>query len=436
VLLLSNNGFTRFPPQIERFEQLQVLDLSMNEMNSPLPNFLGGLDKLNTLNLSNNNYDVWLEAPLYSVIKLDLSKNKIQNIEDHAFSKMSELRFLDLAENRIRELSPILFTLANNLENLNLCRNYFSDFPRFQSHSLKSLHLNNCQISDLAHDSLSEMSSLLELYLSMNEIEKIPDKLSSDTLQELDLSYNNIDALNDNSLSSLPHLAVLDLRGNDFKDVWSTSHFASNHFLREILVKGNRWCCEGFHLNLLLTYEFLTKEPAKVTDRGSLICYSPSNVTQMNWQQAYIRTWHPSEDSPVSYTTIAVLIGIIIGIVITSCVCRGLMAVNRADPPRQTTVLNLNGSTPQPATEGSVLRIPLRDEDLPPSYDEALLMPRLNSSFHSLPDFVDEEEDNAACQYRRSRSIGDLTESRPRTHDRRSMRRTLQITASHYDNDV
>ncbi|CAH0767015.1 unnamed protein product [Diatraea saccharalis] len=434
VLLLSNNDFISFPPQLEQYTQLEILDFSANHLSGTLPSFMNRLDKLHTLNLSNNNYDVWMNSET-SVRKLDLSKNKINNIEEGAFSKMSELRYLDLSENRIHDLPLTIFQSTNNLETLMLSRNYFSVIPRFQSHSLKSLHLNNCQIAEIQENSISEMVSLLELFLSMNEIETIPDNFASNTLQELDLSFNDIGTINDYSFSSLPHLAVLDLRGNNFKEIWSTSHFASNPFLREVRVKGNRWSCEGFHLNLLLTYEFLTKEPPKVTDTGSLICYSPSNVTQMSWQQAYIRTWHPNEQVIVSYTSLAVFIGVIIGVIITSCICRTIIPLSAPEPSQQTTVVNVNGSTSQPTAETVLLRVPLRDEDLPPSYDEALLMPRLNASFHSLPDFVEEEEEEDRRRYRRSRSIGDLTEYRPRTHDRRSTRRTLQINANNNDNE-
>ncbi|CAH0592284.1 unnamed protein product [Chrysodeixis includens] len=428
VLLLSNNNFWSFPSRLENFTNVKALDLSGNHLNRPIPDYLEKWTNLTTLNLSNNLYDTWItNAEKYAVKILDLSKNKISIIDDRAFTTMPQLHFLDLSENRIYELPPEVFAGAHNLDSLILSRNYFSDVPAFQSPSLRSLHLSSCQVANINVDSLAGMGSLLEIDLSMNQLESLPENLASYTLQELNLSYNSINTLTDGTFSSLPHLAVLDLRGNEFRDVWSTSHFASNPFLREVHVKGNRWSCEGFSVNLLLTYEFLTKEPPKVFDTKSLICYTPSNVTQMSWQQAYIKTWHPLESSTPSFTTMAVLVGIIIGVVITSCVCRGLVAVSSPDPirpPTETTVLNLNGVVPQSRVDSVVLRVPLR-EDLPPSYDEALLMPRLNSSFHSLPDFVDEEEEPR--NYRRSRSIGDLTESRPRMGDRRSLRRPVEI---------
>lgn len=426
---MSNNNFVSFPKELENFSQVEILDISGNRLTTPLPAYIKNWQNLHTLNLSNNNYDAWItNDDEYSIRRLDLSKNKINSIDGRAFGKMPNLSFLDLSENRLYNLPTDVFADANNMDTLVLSRNYFSEVPSFLSQSLRSLSLSYCQITTVDVASLVGMRSLLEIDLSMNQLEEIPEGLTSSTLQELDLSYNEISMITDRTFSALPHLAVLDLRGNEFKEVWSTSHFASNPFLREVHVKGNRWSCEGFSVNLLLTYEYLTKDPPKIADRESLICYSPSNVTQLSWQRAYILTWHPNETSTQTYTMMAVFVGVIIGIAVTSCVCRGLISLNKPDPPRATneaSVLNANGVTTQPRAESVVMRIPLR-EDLPPSYDEALLMPRLNSSFHSLPDFIDEEE-NIGHQYRRSRSIGDLTESRPRAGDRRSIRRTVEI---------
>lgn len=426
MLDLSSNNFVSFPSQLQFFLSVEELDISGNHLSQQLPSYLKDWTNLHTLNLSNNNFDTWSNYGLSSSLrKLDLSKNKIYRVAEDAFSGMLSLRYISLSENRLNELPTNVLVEANNLENLILSRNYFSTVPDFQSSSLRSLDLSSCQIAGLSSDSLAGMPSLLEIDLSINQIESIPDYFASNTLQELDLSYNGITALTVRTFSSLPHLAVLDLRGNEFKEVWSTAIFASNPFLREIHLKGNRWNCEGFSVDLLLTYEFLTREPPKVSDRASLICYYPSNVTQLSWQEAYIQTWHPSTTYE-TFTVAAVMIGVIIGILITSAVCRGLMSINNSGTPATPTETRNYDGDIQTRVDSVVLRIPLR-EDLPPSYDEALLMPTLNSSFHSLPDFVDEEQD--ARRFRRSRSIGDLVESRPRAGDRRSVRphRTVEI---------
>ncbi|XP_022117333.2 leucine-rich repeat-containing G-protein coupled receptor 4 [Pieris rapae] len=436
VLILANNNFVSFPKQLEQFSNLHTLDLSGNRLATTLPAYMESFQSLKILNLSNNNYDTWHASQrTFNINRLDLSKNKINGIEEDAFTRLRNLSFLDLSENRLNDLPKTMFSHATHLFELNLSRNYFLSVPQFQSQYLRILHLSNCQIAGFSKTAISEMTSLLVLDLSINQIESIPDDFESLTLQDLILSYNEINMLTDNTFSSLPHLAVLDLRGNAFKEVWLTSYFSSNPFLRSVYVKGNRWSCEGFSVNLLLTYDFLTKEPSKVSDKASLICYSPSNVTQLTWQQAYIRTWHADDGSGNGYTFMAVMIGVIIGIVLTSFVCRSLMFINKPEPSRTAanTVLNGRTTSPTPAVNNETeTRIPLRvtsnRDDLPPTYDEALLLPQLTSSFHSLPDFIDTEEN--LRRNRRSRSIGDLTEPRPRLGDRRSIRRTVRLSSN------
>lgn len=354
VLDFSNNNFETFPNQLEHFTQAVKLDISGNHLNLPLPGYVANWPNLHTLNLSDNNYDIWVSDGRFNALeKLDLSKNKINKIHDDAFNGMPKLNFLDLSENRIDDLQSALFSKADNLHNLILSRNSLTSVPTFQSSSLRSLLLSNCQIQNLKVDSLIGMTSLLEIDLSINQIESVPDNFQSHTLQGFDLSYNEISSLTDRTFSSLPNLAVLNLRGNEFKDVWASSYFASNPYLREVHVKGNRWSCEGFSVNLLLTYEFLTREPSKVSDPASLICYSPANVTQLTWQRAYIETWHPDETSAQTYTFMAVMIGVIIGVLMTSLICRMLVAGNKPEAPRpaapaETTALNLNGTALSP----------------------------------------------------------------------------------------
>lgn len=426
ILYLANNNFAQIPTQLETFIALEEFSMADNHLSAPLPSFIQKWTNLSVLNLSNNNYDTWLNYGISQTLtSLDLSKNKINKIDETSFNGITSLSYIDISENRLYDVSPNLFTQTTNLEILILAKNYFHQIPNFYTTSLRILDLSNCQISSMRADSLQSKMNLAEINLSMNVIDWIPNNFSSNTLQILDLSYNVINTITDQTFSSLPHLAVLDLRGNHFKEIWWSSYFSSNPSLREIRVKGNRWSCEGFSINLLLTYEFLTRYPPKVADPTSLICYTPNNVTQLTWEEAYVRTWH-LEDSYEPVTITAVMIGVVIGVVLTSCACRGLMAVSSPDTPTPATQ-NLNQTVTietTARTETTVMRIALSD-DLPPSYDEALLMPRLNSSFHSLPGFIDDEDEvERNRRFRRSRSIGDLVDSRPRTGDRRSHRPT------------
>ncbi|GBP13106.1 Leucine-rich repeat-containing G-protein coupled receptor 4 [Eumeta japonica] len=437
IVDLSYNHFTTIPSDLIMFAQLEKLILNGNQLTNPLPRLEYNWQNLRTLNLSNNNFDKWTTSGLGANIEtLDISANKITRIDLSAFADMHALVFIDLSRNRLRDLPHNIFSQNENLDTVILSHNNFSSVPEFESKSLRTLDLNNCQITTLRSDAFSGKTTLLDIDLSTNGIDYIPDDIASNTLQTLNLAYNDINSLNERTLSSLPQLAVLDLRGNNFREIWDTSFFSTNLLLREVHLEDNRWSCEGFGLNLLLTYEFLTREPPKVADRGSLICHSPSNVTRMSWQEAYIRTWHPSTTSE-TLTLTAVFIGMIIGVVFTGFVCRGLMAISsteNARPASAAVTQNRNGVPPietRPRAESTQLRTP-SSEDLPPTYDEALLMPRLNASFHSLPDYVEENE-RQPRMFRRSRSINDILETRPRSNLRHSVRATVRTVVIDID---
>lgn len=65
VLDLSNNSMTGVPAEIGQLENLEVLDLSNNSLTG-LPNELGNLKNLKVLNISGNNYS---EADLNGIIE-------------------------------------------------------------------------------------------------------------------------------------------------------------------------------------------------------------------------------------------------------------------------------------------------------------------------------------------------------------------------------
>lgn len=65
VLDLSNNSMTGVPAEIGQLENLEVLDLSNNSLTG-LPNQLGNLKNLKVLNISGNNYS---EADLNGIIE-------------------------------------------------------------------------------------------------------------------------------------------------------------------------------------------------------------------------------------------------------------------------------------------------------------------------------------------------------------------------------
>lgn len=94
---------------------------------------------------------------------------------------------------------------------LSACATTNSDY------SLKELNFSQKQLEHLPSD-LSAYTQLQRLYADANNISNIPDKVIGNwpELQELDLSYNQLEALPD-KISQAKNLEVVDLSFNKFK---------------------------------------------------------------------------------------------------------------------------------------------------------------------------------------------------------------------------
>jgi Leucine-rich repeat (LRR) protein len=159
---------------------------------------------LRQLNLSNNAINIINENALIAqslLEKLDLSGNAITNIPLKTFMYPPRLQWLSLANNRqiqVTEATPLL-----------------------QSNSLLVLHLEYCNLRKLSAVNLEKMVKLQELYISHNKIESISTKTEGPgrclmNIKILDISYNMLRQLPP-EIISLPNLEKLDVRNNKLK---------------------------------------------------------------------------------------------------------------------------------------------------------------------------------------------------------------------------
>ncbi|KAJ1261225.1 hypothetical protein BS78_09G012100 [Paspalum vaginatum] len=214
---------------------LEHLDLSGNFLggNMPIPKFMGSLQSLTYLNLSNMNFsgrvppqlgnltklvyldihndspdtaytyssDVSWLASLYSLEHLDMSRVNLSATTDWVYSMntLPNLRVLGLSTCGLISSIPSLIhhnltvleevDLSNNPFRTPVAPNWYWDVT-----SLKSLTIPNCELSGPFPDELGNLTKLETLDMGSNNIEgMVPSTLNKLCgLQVIYLSYNNI----------------------------------------------------------------------------------------------------------------------------------------------------------------------------------------------------------------------------------------------------
>jgi len=154
---------------------------------------------------------------------IDLSKNVILVLADSSFQDRKTLRTIKLTGNFIRKVTPNVFSGLESLEDLYLGENLLTVIPKGAfSHvpSLNVLSLRSNEIKLLEEGMFSQRSNLTYLYLQDNFIEVIPDKLFKDLwkLKVLLLNNNMIKRISKYTFEGLTSLEVLYLDNNKIMD--------------------------------------------------------------------------------------------------------------------------------------------------------------------------------------------------------------------------
>eukprot|EP00940_MAST-03C_sp_MAST-3C-sp2_P001365 g1365.t1 len=195
-----------------------------------------------------------------------------------------EVESLSLSDNSLQMLTPSTFEGFSSLTTLRLERTGLQSLAarRFQHlESLRELHIPGCAHenaswcdthnamgANISADAFANLSQLVLLDLSSNEITSTPTTLFSPlmsleslhmtnnsldssfvhesrfgsallNLKELHLGRNRIESLTEASLRGLSSLEILDLNGNQINDLHSNA-FATSSQLRSIWLDGNR----------------------------------------------------------------------------------------------------------------------------------------------------------------------------------------------------
>jgi Leucine-rich repeat (LRR) protein len=193
--LSLSGGYTKIPKNIISCTNLEELEL-VNTNVKKLPKSLARLPKVKSIYVYNNE----TKRPL------KLGKNDV--------TKELLLRGMEA------DALPKSYKKFSSLEELDLSRNIgLTSFPDvYQNKKLKKLNLleNNLTLTDLKP---IPHTSLIELNLQKNKIQKIPDAIGDFTaLKKLSLNYNEITEVNEN-IGALTELEEMSFYHNKLKSI-------------------------------------------------------------------------------------------------------------------------------------------------------------------------------------------------------------------------
>ncbi|XP_011500521.1 PREDICTED: chaoptin [Ceratosolen solmsi marchali] len=201
---------------------LRSLDLSANGIERLVPSALGALPSLRKLNLGFNALTILEDGSFEGLMRLellDLKYNRIDELHARCFRPLRNLLDLNLRGNRIELIKPDVFQDNVRLQRLDISRNNLAQIPHKTfafTRELRELYASHNALPELP-SSLHGLEALQILDLSFNKLTALaPETLSSLTsLLELKLVRNRIRELREGAFDRLPRLALIDLENND-----------------------------------------------------------------------------------------------------------------------------------------------------------------------------------------------------------------------------
>ncbi|XP_075635436.1 uncharacterized protein LOC142607720 [Castanea sativa] len=218
-------GLGHFPLFLTNLTQLEILFISYNLISGPIPEDFGNLKNLQALDLGNNKLTGSIPSALGHLTNLwglGLDSNKITGSIPDILGDLKNLQILILGNNKLTGLIASalrIFTNLHNLTRLYLESNQFNGSIPLEIGNMKSLtdlNLSNNNIVGEIPSTIGHLTNLSYLSLSWNQINgSVPVEIANCfSLANLSLSHNNLTRSIPPQFSDLVSLRFIDLSYN------------------------------------------------------------------------------------------------------------------------------------------------------------------------------------------------------------------------------
>ena len=152
--------------------------------------------------------------------EMNLNDRNITSIKEDTFTPFINLNYLDLSKNKIEEINSGIMNGLESLIELNVGENiisYIDDFSFEEMINLKELSINENNLDYIEPNMFYGLSNLNKLYISKNRIIGIHSEMFHfmKNLQILDLESNKISFITRNEFRNLESLIGVNLKNNN-----------------------------------------------------------------------------------------------------------------------------------------------------------------------------------------------------------------------------
>uniref|UniRef100_A0A3Q1BK86 EGF-like domain-containing protein n=2 Tax=Amphiprion ocellaris TaxID=80972 RepID=A0A3Q1BK86_AMPOC len=230
LYIFQNGIVTLSQDDFNGLMELELLDLSQNELAEIPDGVFEMLSKLKNLDLSSNHITHISKDSFSGLVQLErlyLHANRIQSIHLEAFDGLEMLLELKLQGNQLTSLPSLHFP------RLLLLDLSYNNIPTLGPSDLHTPHLEALKVASLGltsvdEDLIASLKNLHELDISLNQLAEVPQALKQDSLKgliRLILAANPLGELRVEDFQKLTGLQELDLSGLNLQG------FPQNFFL-------------------------------------------------------------------------------------------------------------------------------------------------------------------------------------------------------------